>query len=317
MIKNIEKEINLIILSAPSISSSDYKKHFKDIISFQKDLVEKVLTQTNDKILVYSDENTYEKISIEFPANILRKFDFKDIWIRDFSMPNDELHFKYSTSYDNEQEASEKWVEFAQKTKISFQNIDYQLDGGNVVHNRKDKLIVSRKFLEDNKIKNDEEGYVILQSLFKSFKYFAIIPYDEDVLGHCDGMLSFIDENVLLMVKYQEGESCLKEAKTILTKNFKGVKILEVETEYSMKKYQEFYSASGCYANILVTEENVYVPVFGLKYDSQAIKTIKENTHKNVISIDCSQVCILGGNIRCLTWEVAGENAKRIIASNI
>ena len=315
MLKSLGKTAStLIVLAAPSVLNTYYANHLKDIIEFQKNLVENILKNTSDRVLVFADEITHEKFSKEFPAKTMRKFEFTDIWIRDFSSIG-ELHFKYSTSYDNDVEAPVTWLDFAKQTQLSIECQKYQLDGGNVVHNGKDKLIVTRRFLEDNKIKSIEEGISILQSLFKSFREFAIIPYDDPVLGHADGMVSFIDENVLLLMKFDEGK-LLNKIRKILREVFTGLKIVEIEAEYSMKKEKGFYSAHGCYANILTTDETLYVPVFGMKQDEQVLKVIKENTTKKVVAIDCQKVSVLGGNVRCLTWEVKGENAEKILSWN-
>lgn len=305
----------LIILSTPSINSNYYKKHFNDIINFQKEFISKVNLLTNDKILIFSDNDTYDKIRSEFQAENIRKFDFSDIWIRDFSSTICDFHFKYSTSYENDQKAAKKWLKFATSTGIDFTNVDFELDGGNVVHNGKDKLIVTRRFLEDNKIESEEKGLKILQDIYKFFKYFAIIPYDDEVLGHADGIVSFIDEDVLLAMKCED-HKLFDEIKQILMKAFPGVKIIEIEAHYLNKKYKGIYSASGCYANILTTIDNIYVPLFGLKNDNEAFEIIKKNTKKNVVGVDCSKVCILGGNVRCLSWEVYGENIGKILKAS-
>lgn len=305
----------LIILSAPSIKSNYYKKHFNDIINFQKEFISKVNLLTNDKIMIFSDDDTYVKISSEFQAENIRKFDFSDIWIRDFSSTICDFHFKYSRSYENDQKAAKKWLKFAECTNLDYKNFDFELDGGNAVHNGKDKLIVTRRFLEDNKIENEEKGVKILQNIYKSFKYFAIIPYDDEVLGHADGIVSFIDEDTLLVMKC-ENQKLFNEIKEIITKVFQGIKIIEIEAHYSNEKYRGIYSASGCYANILTTIDNIYVPLFGLKYDNEVLEIIKKNTKKNVIGVDCSKVCILGGNIRCLSWEIYGENIEKILKAS-
>ena len=313
MLKDLEKAPStLIVLAAPSLLNEYYKDHFKDIIKFQKDLVEKVITQTSDQILIFADEPTFEKCAKDFPPQIMRKFNFSDIWIRDFSPPVEDLHFKYSTSYENDILAPVSWLSFANKTKLSFQRVDYMLDGGNVVHNGKDKLIVSRRFLEDNKITSLEEGIKILKSLFKTFHHFAIIPYDDPVLGHADGMVSFIEEDVLLMIKFDENK-LLRKVRKILNKSFEGIKIIEIETIYSGQKYKGVFSAEGCYVNILTTNEALYVPIFEMKFDETVLKVIQENTKKKVVPINCKKVSILGGTVRCLTWEVKGKNAENIL----
>jgi agmatine/peptidylarginine deiminase len=47
--------------------------------------------------------------------------------------------------------------------------------------------------------------------------------------------------------------------------------------------------------------------------DQYVVNLIKQNTTKNVITINAKGVCPMGGSIRCLTWQLTGENAKRLI----
>ncbi len=50
-------------------------------------------------------------------------------------------------------------------------------------------------------------------------------------------------------------------------------------------------------------------------HDHFFINIIKENTDKNVITVNAENVCYLGGNVRCLSWQLTGDNAKKLIES--
>ena len=40
---------------------------------------------------------------------------------------------------------------------------------------------------------------------------------------------------------------------------------------------------------------------------------IQQNTSKTVHTIPAKNVCFMGGSVRCLAWQVEGENARKII----
>ena len=61
-----------------------------------------------------------------------------------------------------------------------------------------------------------------------------------------------------------------------------------------------------------MTHNNIYVPVFNMNHDKQVVDIIKENTGKNVITINAEGVCPMGGSVRCLTWQLAGVNADKL-----
>ena len=50
-----------------------------------------------------------------------------------------------------------------------------------------------------------------------------------------------------------------------------------------------------------------------MPHDQKALRMIKQNTTKKVIPINAESVCPMGGSVRCLTWQVTGENAVKLI----
>jgi agmatine/peptidylarginine deiminase len=55
------------------------------------------------------------------------------------------------------------------------------------------------------------------------------------------------------------------------------------------------------------------MPIFGNTTDDQALQLVRDNTSKTVVPIDAGLVCRMGGSVRCLSWQVVGENAKQLI----
>ena len=74
------------------------------------------------------------------------------------------------------------------------------IDGGNIVDNYAGKAITTTRFMEDNSLSYEEAKHELKQLL--GANAIAIIEADEEVLAHSDGMVSWIDENVLLVNDY-------------------------------------------------------------------------------------------------------------------
>ena len=70
------------------------------------------------------------------------------------------------------------------------------LDGGNVVDNFVDKAVVTKRLLKDN---NDPQDSRISAQLKSTLGYpqMALIEDLGDATGHADGMVAFMDTNVL------------------------------------------------------------------------------------------------------------------------
>ncbi len=99
-----------------------------------------------------------------------------------------------------------------------------------------------------------------------------------------------------------------------LNKNLTEVKIIEITGNgYEDNYFDSYASACGIYVNSLVTKNYIYVPIFNNEYDDEALKIIKNNTDKNVIAVDAKKIAFLGGSVRCLSWQLTGENANKLI----
>ncbi len=93
----------------------------------------------------------------------------------------------------------------------------------------------------------------------------------------------------------------------------------------SSPKYKQFDSACGLHVNLVANDDALYVPTFGedpknQKYgqsvarDNEVLGTIRRNTQKTVIPVPVPyDVCKMGGNVRCLSWQVNGDVADELV----
>ena len=127
----------------------------------------------------------------------------------------------------------------------------------------------------------------------------------------------WLDTNTLLVNDYTAAndkyhQSVLSELK----ESFPSVKIVTTPMRYRPNPpgvWKGFNSACGVHVNSAVTFKNIYVPVFNMPHDNAALSIIRQNTAKNVFPINAEDVCPMGGGVRCLTWQLTGENAEKLI----
>ena len=304
--KEIKNESKMtLVLSAPSINDEYYKDAFQQIVNFQIDYANKIYGNDNVKIIV--DEDTKKYFEGKVPKETLIIDDVFDIWMRDFTTvnPNNPVQFVYTDASMSESESKEvqkSFSDFADNIGLKRSKSDLILDGGNIVDNHKGKVITTTRFLTDNNL-TAEQGKQTLKEVLGATEV-AIIEPDEDVLAHADGMVAFIDDEVLLVNQYAEREfrqDILEELKN----SFPNIKIIEVPVDFSenKKEWAGFNSACGVNLNLVITNNNIYVPTFNSDNDEKVLEIIKSNTTKKVIPIEASGVCAMGGSVRCLTWQ--------------
>ena len=315
----------LLVLAAPSKRDSYYKNHFNDIIDFHVSYAEAIM-EGGDNVVIFADKTAMPYLKSRLPnENLLLIDEQLDPWIRDVSpvYPGKNIQFQYSGGLKR------KEAEFLQRNfnkVISKYNVapsakvDFLNDGGNFIYNRELGIVLTTdKFLKLNKTIRSE-AKPILRDIFDA-KQVAILPADDEKLGHVDGMCAFVSDT-LVVVNYEDDpdfrDSVLKKLD-----HLEEVDIKEIDCPVSNKKASGgFASAYGIYVNCVQTENAIYVPIFNDPQDEDALELFRkilsrddddDDRVKRLIPVDASNVCHLGGSLRCLSWEVEGEDAYRLI----
>ncbi|MDQ9037093.1 agmatine deiminase family protein [Acinetobacter seifertii] len=307
----------LLVLSAPSVHDAYYKSAFQQIVDFQIAYAKSILG--NDNVVILVDEDTKPYFTGKVPEDILLVDDIRDIWMRDFTTVNPEqpVQFTYtwaSMTQKQSKDVQKSFNQFADRYQIQRAKTDLMIDGGNLVDDYAGRVITTTRFMQDNELSYNEAKQELKATLGAT--EVAILEPDEEVLAHSDGMVSWVDKNTLLVNDYSKNPSfrsiIMKELKT----SFPTAKIVEVPVEYKTNpkgQWEGFESACGVNLNATVTHNNIYVPTFNMPHDEKALTIIKQNTSKKVISVNAENVCPMGGSVRCLTWQVAGDNAVKLI----
>ena len=241
----------------------------------------------------------------------------KDIWCRDYMPVQTEsgklIQFKYDPSYlkgeewdsirSDVSEIREKndWLE-----KYTIEESDIKLDGGNVLICEGRAIISDRIFAENP----NEEKDVLINKLSKMLECeIIIIPAlkskEEDMTGHADGMVRFVNRNTVignerLPNEYKYMKEGLKN--TIDKYNLTYIDIPFFED----KDLKHPISAVGIYVNYLEVNDLIVMPIFDRREeDARALKIIqKAFPNKQIETINYNDIAKEGGLLNCTTWVV-------------
>ena len=227
----------------------------------------------------------------------------KDIWLRDF-MPvktksGKYLSFRYEPSYlaNAPQLRTDFKTDIAPKFKLeNLVYSDINLDGGNVVFSpSKEKVIISDRVFSENSGMGEAELTAKLEKLLEA-SVFIIPSLKSDMTGHADGMVRFADENTVVTNAPLSPYGFETKVKKSL-QNY-GFNVIDFPYFYSKGD-----SAVGCYLNYLATEKSIFLPVFGVDTDNEAIELAKNIFDKTIIPVNINEIAKYGGLLNCIGWE--------------
>jgi agmatine deiminase len=237
----------------------------------------------------------------------------KDIWCRDYMPVQTEsgkfIQFKYDPSYlkgNKEWEESRSDVkEVCKLNGIDVTYSDINLDGGNVLICGKRAIISDRVYSENPNFTKDELERKLSELLDCEI---IIIPalksQDEDLTGHADGMVRFVDRNTILGNERLPNE--YKYMKDGLQKAIDTYNLTYIDVPFFEDKDPNYpSSAIGIYVNYLEVNNLIVVPVFNHEEDEKAVDIIQKAFPNKIIeTINYDDVAKEGGLLNCTTWVV-------------
>ncbi len=309
----------LIVLATPYDQDSYYEDVLDDIIDFHIDYAT-IIKAHGDDVLILTNDSLYEDYVEALGAAHVIKYEMFDIWMRDFSLSNraSPILFRYSAAGQGGDQQAADDVQEAFRYFLSDMGIPVERtalinDGGNFVEDGHGNVVVSKKFLRDNRLR-EQQARERLQAL-PAIKQVAFIDSDEQGgLEHADGVVSFIDENTLIINHYPDDPDYMRQLKADLRRGLPQVKLHEMITAYDGSQIYDdrFGSACGIYTNALVTSKHIYFPQFGVPEDKIALQTIKKLTSRKVIPVRSDGICYMGGGVRCMSWQTSKDYAQKI-----
>ena len=233
----------------------------------------------------------------------------KDIWCRDYMPIQTEsgkfIQFKYDPSYlkgNKEWEESRSDVnEVCRVNGIDAQFSDINLDGGNVLICDGRAILSNRIFSENSNW--DKEKLVSELSKLLECEIIIIPAENDDMTGHADGMVRFVNRNTILGNKLADEYKYWREGMEKVIEQY-GLKYIDVPF-FLPKDPKHPHSAIGIYVNYLEVNNLIVLPVFGRGEDKHAVDVLRQTFPDRVIeTIDYNDVAQEGGLLNCTTWVV-------------
>jgi agmatine/peptidylarginine deiminase len=240
----------------------------------------------------------------------------KDIWCRDYMPVQTEsgkfIQFTYDPSY---LKGKKEWEESRSDVKevcklngIDATYSDINLDGGNVLICSKRAIISDRVYSENPNYPKDELEQKLSELLDCEI---IIIPalksQDEDLTGHADGMVRFVDRNTIIGNERLPNE--YKYMKEGLQKAIDTYNLTYIDIPFFVDKDPIHpSSAVGIYVNYLEVNDLIVVPIFKHEKDKKAVDIIQKAFPNKIIeTINYDDVAKEGGLLNCTTWVVTDK----------
>jgi agmatine/peptidylarginine deiminase len=233
----------------------------------------------------------------------------KDIWCRDYMPVQTKsgklVQFKYDPSYlkDNKEweESRSDVREVCKANGFEPQFSDINLDGGNVLICDDRAILSNRIFSENPDI--DKEKLINELSKLLECEIIIIPAENDDMTGHADGMVRFVNKNTILGNTMAEEYKYWQDG---MQKVIDKYNLKYIDVPFFVPKDPKYpYSAVGIYVNYLEVNNLIVMPVFGREEDQKAFDAIQKAFPDRVIEkIDYNDVAQEGGLLNCTTWVV-------------
>lgn len=228
----------------------------------------------------------------------------RDIWLRDF-MPvktksGKYVSFRYEPSYlkDYPELRTDFRKEIA--SSLSIEKLvysDINLDGGNIVFSPSKKTaVISDRIFTENRDYSSAKLVQELEKLLEA-KVLIIPSLRSDMTGHADGMIRFADENTAVGNASDSSFGLEAHIKAVLRNH-------EIEV-YDFPYFDsKGDSAVGCYLNFLETEHAIFLPIFGVYMDNEAVNTARDIFNKTIVPVNINEIAEQDGVLNCISWEI-------------
>jgi len=233
----------------------------------------------------------------------------KDEWARDY-MPLQTaekrlVKFRYQPSYEPRANWTDtKKVIKANKLRTHFSDRNINLDGGNVVK-WKDKVIITDRVLQENHTYENNPS-LLYERISEDLQTEVIVikahKEKDDMTGHADGMLRFVDEKTLIGNRLEDEYEPIREN---ITEMLNKHQFQYIDLPFFEDKTTNHYSAIGTYVNFLEIADVILFPVFdhAEQKNEEALSIMKDTfSTRKIIPINIDAIGKHGGLMNCISW---------------
>ena len=316
---------DFILVSFPT-NKTDWRCCLNEAIQTYKNIINTISKYQKIVILTHNLQET-KQLFKNHKNKIFIKLDYNDTWVRDYGaisvLVKDKLKvldFVFN-GWGNKFDAS-KDNQVNQKLKLKgiyknylFEKINFVLEGGSIDNNSDGILLTTTKcLLNINRNKNMKKSD-IEKRLYQYFGVKKILWLEngylsgDDTDSHIDTLARFVDKNTIVYqsayeddINYQQlikMELELKKFTSLKNQKFQLVKLPPITPKYHNNK-----QLPATYANFLIINNAVLVPIYQDKNDQKALNIFKKLfLKKDIIGIDCSTLIKQHGSLHCATMQ--------------
>ncbi len=238
----------------------------------------------------------------------------KDIWCRDY-MPiqngvGEFIQFAYKPDYLKSPKHSKTITNVkASCRKIKIKTIKSKIivDGGNIVYCG-GKVIMCDKVLKENKHLHEKDLTEQIRKLLRVNHVILIPTHPDDICGHADGVLRFLDKRTVLINDFKKESP---QYRMELLYALKKHKLKWIEMPYNTSENKTSFDATGIYINFLQMKGVIFLPIYGLNEDAKAVKLFSKLFKKEkIIPVKCNSLAKEGGVLNCISWTIKSNYPK-------
>lgn len=198
---------------------------------------------------------------------------------------------------------------------VSVETIDFVLEGGAIESNGKGSLLITQECVFNpnrNTLTQNESTLRLEKELGVSNILSLKNGYlkGDDTNSHIDTLARFSDENTIVYLEckdksdehYEALLSMKKELEKFRDQNNKPFRLIPLP--FTTAIYEEEERLPATYANFLILNEAVLLPIYNDQNDFLAIKALeKAFPHRHIIPINCSTLIRQHGSLHCVTMQ--------------
>jgi agmatine deiminase len=239
-----------------------------------------------------------------------------DIWLRDF-LPiqigaTGFVKFRYEPDYLRNGyrhlitgENICEWIPHLPRYQVS----EINLDGGNVVASRNQIILTDKIYLE-NRAYTRSRLRQELANLFQVDQCIIIPKEAFDPVGHSDGIVRFIGDDVVLINDYTAVDQKYGDRlKAVLRKH--KLRYEELPHFLENTSHDGIPSAVGNYVNFLRIGSLLIVPAYGAPQDEESLRRLEKLLPQTtVVQVPCRQLAQEGGVLNCISWTIRSDRCN-------
>ncbi len=250
----------------------------------------------------------FEKALNKYSINYKLLPNTNDVWAVDYMPIQIEQHkyvqFIYKPSYlktKKDLKSISNVTAICEQIGIETIKSDILLDGGNVIRTT-DKVIMTERVFTENPTIERKDLIDELQNIFQVDKLFMLPEYPDEMTGHADGLIRFLDEQTVLINSFTAEE---KEFSEVFEKAVQKTGLDYIKIPYNPNGNKNDIQANGLYINFLQMDGVIFLPTFGLNEDDLALKQFEQLFEgQDIVPVNGNEIANEGGILNCISWNI-------------